>query len=160
MFRTLMFLLTRLFVLFFSQMYSFVYAYVVNNCIYIHEWFIVQISPQADLPNWQHVSSTPIIGQICFKAFHCKQLVAFCCCNGLCTMLMRYRQDTRLVIIYIYKYILYISKNDLSMKYLLLTVHTLSLLIKYIINKDIYILFYMRHVKAIVSLKRSFHPIK
>lgn len=38
----------------FTQMYSFVYVYVVNNCIYTHTHtndFIMQISPQADLPN-------------------------------------------------------------------------------------------------------------
>jgi len=36
----------------FIQMYSFVYVYVVNNCIYTHtNDFIMQISPQTDLPN-------------------------------------------------------------------------------------------------------------
>lgn len=54
----------------------------------------MQISPQADLSNWQHVSSTPIIGQICLKAFQCKQLVAFCYYNGLCMMLICYIGNT------------------------------------------------------------------
>jgi len=49
-----------------------------------------------------------MIGQICFKAFHCKQLVAFCY-NDLDMMLMHYKQHMRSL--YTYTNIYYISQR-------------------------------------------------